>query len=134
LFNLKNVKPLPLGNFAFKLSHLINSSANFQVTKNISHLYFSFVFKDLIAWENACNSICSDRRSYAIEIFTTPFSNARPDMEYPHRAARARTIPDKFLEVKPLNKKLAPFLRARPKPGSGRNGTSTGLQPRNIRL
>jgi len=80
------------------------------MTKNTSHLYFSFVFKDLLAFENACNSFCSGRRIYATVIFTAPFfmgnSNARPDMEYPYRAARARTIPEWILLVKLLTQKV----------------------------
>jgi hypothetical protein len=123
-----------LSNHAFKLLHLINSSANFQVTKNISFLYFSFVFKGLFAWENACNSVCSGRRDGATVKISKPYSNLRPDMVDPHRAARARTIPEWILDVKPFTEKLAPFLPARARPGPGRNGTSTGLQPGNIRF
>jgi hypothetical protein len=68
------------------------------MTKNTSLLYFSFVFKDLLAFENACNSFYSGRRHGATVMFTAPFfmgnSSLRPDMEYPYRAARARTIPE----------------------------------------
>jgi hypothetical protein len=42
--------------------------------------------------------------------FSIQFSNARPDTGDPYRAARARTIPDKYPEVKRLAKKLASFL------------------------
>ena len=75
--------------------HLINSTANFQMTKNIRFLYFSFVFKDLLAWENACNSVCSGRRAGATVNFTGPFfmgnSNTRPDMDV-HIGPRGRVL------------------------------------------
>ncbi|MCP4472707.1 MAG: hypothetical protein GY815_18860 [Gammaproteobacteria bacterium] len=82
------------------------------MTKNTSLLYFSFVFKDLLACENACNSFYSGRRSDATVIFTTSLSSVRPDMECPYRAARARTIPEWILVVKLFYQKLAPFLPA----------------------
>lgn len=48
---------------------MINSSANFQMTKNTSFLHFSFVINDLIAFDNACNSFCSGRQnSVAVKI------------------------------------------------------------------
>ena len=80
------------------------------MTKNISHLCFSFVFKDLIVFENVCNSVCSMNRMAFAMRFSIQFSNARPDTGDPYRAARARTIPDKYPEVKRLAKKLASFL------------------------
>jgi len=41
---------------------------------------------------------------------SVPFSNARPETDNPYRAARARTIPDKYRQVKYLPEKLASFL------------------------
>jgi len=71
------------------------------MTKNISCLYFSFAFKGLLALESACISVCSGRHEGATVSISKPYSNLRPGTSNPYRAARARTIPDKILEVKP---------------------------------
>jgi hypothetical protein len=79
------------------------------MTKNPSFLCFSFVFNDLIANENARISIYGGPASRPAAGFTTLFSNKRPDTGIPYRAARARTIPDKVLEVKLFTAKTGRF-------------------------
>jgi hypothetical protein len=104
------------------------------MTKNPSFLCFSFVFNDLIANENARISIYGGPASRPAAGFTTLFSNKRPDTGIPYRAARARTIPDKVLEVKLFTAKNGPIPARFPDlPKNGdrpRFSVKTGSVPR----
>ena len=72
------------------------------MTKNISLLCFSFVFNDLLAPKTPAIPFAEGKTNAASAYFSTLSSNARPDTEMPYQAARARTIPDSYAEVKSL--------------------------------